>query len=55
MEKQWLTSKESQKDLKIKGCDLMHHRVKGEIEFTKKGNAFLYAKDSLDKIKKLSS
>lgn len=47
----WLSSKEAQKHLKIKGCDLMHHRVSGKLTFQKKGNAYLYLIDDLDKLK----
>ncbi|SNQ43836.1 hypothetical protein [Cellulophaga lytica] len=47
----WLSSKEAQRYLKIKGCDLMHHRVSGKLTFQKKGNAFLYLVDDLDKLK----
>jgi len=38
----WLTSKETQKLLKISGCELMHLRVSGKLIFKKKGNAYLY-------------
>jgi hypothetical protein len=38
----WLTSKETQKHLKISGCELMHLRVSGKLTFKKKGNAYLY-------------
>lgn len=46
----WLSSKEAQKHLKIKGCDLMHHRVSGKLIFQKKGNAYLYLVDDLNKL-----
>lgn len=38
----WLTSKETQKRLKISGCDLMHLRVSGKLKFKKQGNAYYY-------------
>lgn len=38
----WLTSKETQKHLKISGCELMHLRVSGKLIFKKKGNAYYY-------------
>lgn len=47
----WLSSKEAQKHLKIKGCDLMHQRVSGKLTYQKKGNAYLYLVDDLDKLK----
>ncbi len=50
----WLSSKEAQKQLKIKGCDLMHHRVSGKLTFQKKGNAYFYLVEDLDKLKKTS-
>ena len=49
---QWLNSKEAKKIAKIQDCDLMHHREAGKIDFTKKGNAFLYKKEDLLKLKK---
>lgn len=50
--KKWLSSKEAQKNANIKGCDLMHFRVQGKLEFEKKGNAYLYSKESVEKIKR---
>ena len=47
----WLSSQEAQKHLKIKGCDMMHYRVSGKLTFQKKGNAYLYLLDDLDKLK----
>ncbi len=38
----WFTSKETQKLLKISGCELMHLRVGGKLIFKKQGNAYLY-------------
>ncbi len=38
----WFTSKETQKLLKISGCELMHLRVSGKLTFKKQGNAYLY-------------
>jgi len=48
----WLSSKDAQKTAKIKGCDLMHYRTQGKLEFEKRGNAFFYSKESVDKLKK---
>lgn len=38
----WLTSKETQKLLKVSGCELMHLRVSGKLKFKKQGNAYYY-------------
>lgn len=38
----WLNSKQTQKHLKISGCQLMHKREHGELKFEKRGNAFFY-------------
>ena len=51
MNKKWLSSKEAVKIANIKDCDLMHYRVMGSLEFEKRGNAFFYTKESLEKIK----
>ena len=48
--KEVLKSKEVQKVLKIRACDLMHFREAGKIRFEKKGNAFLYNKEDIDKL-----
>ena len=48
----WVSSKEATKIAKIKDCDLMHHRLKGNLEFHKKGNAYFYSEESIKKIKK---
>lgn len=42
----WLTSKETMHQLGITGCELMHRRLKGELVFKKKGNAYLYLLDA---------
>ncbi|MCG9911060.1 MAG: hypothetical protein MH137_07135 [Flavobacteriales bacterium] len=47
MEQKWLKSKEVMKTLKIRACDVMHLREAGKLEFIKKGNAFLYASESV--------
>jgi hypothetical protein len=46
-----LTSKEVEKELKISSCDLAHLRVAGKLDFTKRGNTFLYMKRSVLKVK----
>ena len=40
--KQWLNSKETQKALKITGCQLMHLRKSGKLKFKKVGRAYFY-------------
>jgi len=42
METTWLSSKETQKSLKVSGCELMHLRVSGKLKFKKQGNAYYY-------------
>ena len=51
-EKKWLSSKDAVKKAKIKDCDLMHYRVQGKLEFEKRGNAYFYSDESIQKIKK---
>jgi hypothetical protein len=48
----WFSSKEAIKHAKIRDCDLMHHRMAGKLKFEKRGNAFFYEKDSIEKIMK---
>ena len=50
-EKKWLSSKETQKAANIKGCDLMHYRIQGKLEFKKTGNAYFYLKERIVKLK----
>ncbi|MCL1076580.1 hypothetical protein L2734_00075 [Parashewanella spongiae] len=40
--KQWLNSKETQRALKISGCQLMHLRESGKLQFKKVGRAYFY-------------
>tara|TARA_R110001592_G_scaffold294493_1_gene564315 strand:+ start:544 stop:705 length:162 start_codon:yes stop_codon:yes gene_type:complete len=47
----WLSSKEAQKTKKIKGCDLMHYRLAGKLEYEKRGNAYFYSENSLNNLK----
>lgn len=46
----WLSSKGAQKVAKIKGCDLMHYRIQGKLEFEKRGNTYFYSKESVEKL-----
>jgi len=47
-----LTSKEAKAVLKVQDCDLAHIRNAGKLKFTKKGNAFMYSKESIDEFRK---
>ncbi|WP_412987668.1 hypothetical protein [Pontimicrobium sp. IMCC45349] len=47
----WLESKEVTKKLKIRDCDLMHYRLQGKLEFEKRGNAYYYSNESVEKLK----
>jgi len=49
----WLKSGDVRKELNIDSCDLMHLRVNGELSFKKEGNAFLYARKDVERVKKL--
>ena len=49
--KKWLSSKEVMSISKIKGCDLMHYRLQGKLEYEKRGNSYFYAKKSIEKLK----
>ncbi len=48
----FLTSKEAKEYLKINDCDLSHIRLSGNVKFVKKGNSYLYCKNSLSQLKK---
>jgi len=48
----FLTSKETKAALKIQDCDLAHIRNAGKLQFTKKGNAYMYSKESIESLKK---
>jgi hypothetical protein len=53
MEKEeFYTSKEAKRELKIQDCDLAHIRLAGKLKYTKKGNSYLYLKDSIEQFKK---
>lgn len=47
----YLTSKEVKKELKVQDCELSHLRNRGFLKFIKKGNSFLYFKESIDDYK----
>ena len=50
---EWLKSGDVQKELKIDSCELMHLPVDGELSFKKEGNAYLYERKDVDRVKKL--
>lgn len=41
-EKQYLSSKETMKSLKVSSCELMHLREAGKLKYVKRGNAYFY-------------
>ena len=47
----YFTSKEAKAELKVQDCDLAHIRNAGKLQFTKKGNAYLYSKESIERLK----
>lgn len=49
--KKYLNSKEAKVALKVQDCDLAHIRNAGKLKFEKKGNAFMYSKESLEEFK----
>ena len=48
---QFLTSKEAKFELKVQDCDLAHIRNAGKLQFNKKGNVYLYSKESIERLK----
>jgi hypothetical protein len=52
---EYLNSTETRNYLKISSCDLMHYRLKGKLNFMKKGNAFYYKLSDVIIIKKLNA
>lgn len=47
----YLTSQEAKAALKVQDCDLAHIRNSGKLQFTKKGNSYLYLKKSIEEYK----
>ncbi len=47
--KQWLTSKEARKALKVSGCTLSHIRQAGRLRFEKRGNAYYYLAQDVER------
>jgi hypothetical protein len=50
---EYLNSKEAKLALKVQDCDLAHIRGSGKLKFVKKGNAFMYSKECVNKLKSL--
>lgn len=48
---EFLTSKEAKVELKVQDCDLAHIRNAGKLQFYKKGNDYLYSKESIERLK----
>jgi hypothetical protein len=44
---EWLTSVDARKAFRLTTCELAHLRESGQLEFRRKGNAFLYQVESL--------
>jgi hypothetical protein len=49
--KKYLNSKEAKAVLKVQDCHLAHIRNAGKLKFEKKGNAFMYSKESIEEFK----
>lgn len=47
----WLDSKAACKELHVSACDLSHIREDGKLRYKKKGNAFRYAKEDVQRLK----
>jgi len=47
----WLSSKEAKKVLKVSDCHLSHLRNEGKLVFMKKGSAFLYSLQHIERFK----
>ena len=46
-----LHPKKPKKVLKVSDCHLAHMRLEGKLPFVKKGNAYMYETDFVDKMK----
>lgn len=49
-QKKLLKSKEVQKTLKVQACEIMHLREDGKLRYEKKGNAYLYFEEDVEKL-----
>jgi hypothetical protein len=50
-DKNWHTSTEARKVLKVESCDLMHIRLQGKLRFKKERNAFMYSREDVEQIR----
>ena len=48
---EFLRSNQVRKILKISSCELMHFRESGKLKFIRQGNAYLYYKSAINKLK----
>jgi hypothetical protein len=48
----YMPTKEVKSKLKVQACDVMHLREAGQMQFTKKGNAFWYLRSDVEKLVK---
>lgn len=55
LEKHYISTKEVKTILQVRGCDVMHFRESGKLQFTKKGNAFWYLRSDVEKLEKTIS
>lgn len=46
----WLTSGEARKLMQISTCELAHLRTAGQLQFQKRGNAYLYSAEDCRRI-----
>ncbi len=49
-ESRWISSKEVQRTVNIKGCELMHYRIQNKLEFKMEGNTYLYSLTGVEKL-----
>ncbi len=46
----YMPTKEAKKLLKVSGCQIMHLRDSGKIQFKRKGNGYWYLREDVQKI-----
>ena len=50
-DKDWLTSAEVRKSLRLSTCDLAHLRAEGAIRAERRGNAYYYAAEDVEALR----
>lgn len=50
-DKDYVSTKEVKMLLKTQDCDVMHLRVAGQIKYLKKGNAFMYLRSDVERLR----